>query len=181
ETPSSAPAEETGGQAAVAGSSTGTPMAGGSGGSAQEATAAAAPAPVMAPVQAPAQVPAQVPIQVPAAPAVGEFSEQRTERTTTSTTTTTSTRLEAGFLVEVTCEGLCLLEDLAAPELTGPDGPLSEKILARALEEELRRTGADTALTEGLAEQLTRSGWTLADRKLGDGNETLVFARAGAE
>ena len=139
----------------------------------------AAPAP--APVAAPVQVPVQAPVQAPAAPAAGEFSGQLTERTTTSTTTTTSTRLEAGLMIELSCEGLCVLEDLADPELTGPDGPFSEEALTRALEEELGGAGADTVLTGDLAEQLLRSGWTLADRDVEGGDETLVLAPARAK
>jgi hypothetical protein len=104
---------------------------------------------------------------------------QATERTSTSTTTTTSTTIEAGLKLVVTCEGLCMLADLAAPELTGQDGAFSEDLLRQALEEELGGQGGDQQqLTDELLEQLMQGQWALAERDLEGGDEKLVFSSA---
>lgn len=120
--------------------------------------------------------------QAPAAvasPVGGGMPVQATERTSTSTTTTTSTTIEAGLKLVVTCEGLCLLADLSAPELTGQDGPFSEDLLRQALEEELGGRGGDQQqLTDELLKQLIQGQWALAERDLEGGDEKLVFSSA---
>ena len=104
---------------------------------------------------------------------------QATERTSTSTTTTTSTTIEAGLKLVVTCEGLCMLADLAAPELTGQDGAFSEDLLRQALEKELGGQGGDQQqLTDDLLEQLMQGQWALAERDLEGGDEKLVLSSA---
>ncbi|MFI7580528.1 hypothetical protein [Kocuria kalidii] len=137
---------------------------------------ALAPAPVaVAPAPAPlAPVPAPVP-----GPVGGGTPVQMTERTSTSTTTTTSTTLEAGLMIVVTCDGLCVLGDLSSPELAGQNGPLSPDLLRQALEEELnRQDGEQQRLTDELVEQFLRGEWALADRDLEGGDEKLVFSSA---
>lgn len=149
---------------------------------AQAAAPSGSPVGTSVPGQEAAVVPAPAAGQMPgpvAGPVGGGAPVQVTERTSTSTTTTTSTTLEAGLKIVVTCEGLCILGDLAAPELAGQDGPLSPDLLRQALEEELSGQGADQErLTDELVEQLLRGEWDLADRKLEGGDEELVFASA---
>lgn len=140
----------------------------------QTAGAAGAPAPVPGPVAAPAPVPAPV-----SGPAGGGAPGQMTERTSSSTTTVTSTTLEARVQIVVTCEGQCMLDDLAAPELTGGDGPVSPDLLRRALEEELGGRGGDQQqVTDELIEQLMTGDWDLADTLVQGGDEKLVFSSA---
>ena len=116
---------------------------------------------------------------VVAGPVGGGMPVQATERTSTSTTTTTSTTIEAGLKLVVTCEGLCLLGDLSAPELAGQDGPFSKDLLRRALQEELSgQAGDQQQLTDELLEQLMQGQWALAERDLEGGDEKLVFSSA---
>ncbi|WP_298585399.1 hypothetical protein [uncultured Kocuria sp.] len=154
--------------------------------SAGSAAGAGQPAQVAAPVggtvgtSVPGQAPAvgQAPAAV-AGPVSGGAPIQAMERTSTSTTTTTSTTLQAGLKLVVTCEGLCMLDDLAAPELAGQDGPFSEDLLRQALEEELSGQGGDQLrLTDELVEQLMQGQWDLAERDLEGGDEKLVFSSA---
>ncbi|MFI7585157.1 hypothetical protein ACH9DO_15405 [Kocuria sp. M1N1S27] len=152
------------GEAAPVGGTAGTTGAGIPG---QGSALAPAPAPL-------APVPAPVP-----GPVGGGTPVQVTERTSTSTTTTTSTTLEAGLMIVVTCDGLCVLGDLSSPELAGQNGPLSPDLLRQALEEELSRQGGDQQrLTDELVEQFLRGEWALTDRDLEGGDEKLVFSSA---
>ncbi|MEX5297855.1 hypothetical protein RCG67_03630 [Kocuria sp. CPCC 205292] len=151
------------------------------------AAGAGQPAQISAPVggtagtSVPGQAPAvgQAPAAALAGPGRGGAPVQATERISTSTTTTTSTTLEAGLKLVVTCEGMCMLEDLAAPELAGQDGPFSEDLLRQALEQELGGQGGDQQrLTDELVEQLMQGQWDLAERDLEGGDEKLVFSSA---
>ncbi|MFF0989909.1 hypothetical protein [Kocuria nitroreducens] len=104
---------------------------------------------------------------------------QATERTSTSTTTTTSTTLEAGLLLVITCEGLCVLGDLSTPELAGQDGPFTPDLLRQALEDGLGGKGGDQQrLTDELVAQLMKGQWALAERDLEGGDEKMVFSSA---
>lgn len=159
---------------------------------ADSAAPAAGTAQAAAPVGGTAgtSIPGQAPVagsssafgQAPAAvagPVSGGMPVQATERTSTSTTTTTSTTIEAGLKLVVTCEGLCMLGDLSAPELAGQDGPFSEDLLRQALEEELGgQAGDQQQLTDDLLEQLMQGQWALAERDLEGGDEKLVFSSA---
>ncbi|MEX5234381.1 hypothetical protein [Kocuria arenosa] len=159
---------------------------------ADPAASAGGTAQVAAPVGGTAgtSIPGQAPVtgsssalgQAPAAVAGlvgGGMPVQATERTSTSTTTTTSTTVEAGLKLVVTCEGLCMLDDLSAPELTGQDGAFSEDLLRQALEEELGGQGGDQQqLTDELLKQLIQGQWALAERDLEGGDEKLVFSSA---
>lgn len=131
---------------------------------------APAPPPVPAPVAAPVPAPVSGPVG-------GGAPGQMTERTTSTTTTVTSTTLEARVQIVVACEGLCMLGDLSAPELTGGDGPVSPDLLRQALGEELGGQGGDQQrLTDELIEQLTKGDWDLADTLVQGGDEKLIFS-----
>ena len=152
------------------------------GGTAQAAAPVGGTAATSIPGQTPAAGSSFALGQAPAAVAGsvgGGMPVQATERTSTSTTTTTSTTIEAGLKLVVTCEGLCMLADLAAPELTGQDGAFSEDLLRQALEEELGGQGGDQQqLTDDLLEQLMQDQWALAELDLEGGDEKLVFSSA---
>ncbi|MFF0943885.1 hypothetical protein ACFYE2_06615 [Kocuria sp. CPCC 205300] len=91
----------------------------------------------------------------------------------------TSTRLEAKIMIVVTCEGWCVLGDLAAPELTGADGPISSASIRGLLEAEAKRQGGDERkLTEELIESLAKEDWDLLEQQFRNGQEKFVFTSA---
>ncbi|MFE7629979.1 hypothetical protein [Kocuria sp. NPDC057446] len=177
------PAAPTSSPAPTAGASAGP--AAPAGGTAEVAASVAAPAGGTEGTSIPGQAPAAGSSfalgQAPAAaagPVGGGTPVQATERTSTSTTTTTSTTIEVGLTLVVTCEGLCVLDDLSAPQFAGQDGPFSPDLLRQALEEELAQQGGDQRLTDELVEQLMQDQWSLAERDLVGGDEKLIFSSA---
>lgn len=154
--------------------------------------AGSAGAVVAAPVQDPATAVADVaaPVAAPiaaapvaaapvAAPPVAAGPVEMTETVSTTTSSVTTTTLEAKIMIVVTCEGRCGLDDLAAPELTGTDGPISQASIRELFEAEAQRQGGDERkLTEELIETLAKDDWNLLEKGFQDGQEKFVFTSA---